>query len=237
VPEPEQGVGEPVSAQPHAQPATEARTEEEVSADFHRLYHTASDRTWQSTAWMGVNIQKLPTDLVTMQEIIFRTRPELIVETGVRRGGTTLYFASLFDLIGSGNVIGVDVDLADVEDRVRSHERVELVEGSSVDPSIVEHVKQRAAGKRVMVDLDSDHSAGHVRDELEVYAPLVSPGCYLIVEDTNLNGNPVVPEFGPGPKEALDDWLATGPPFDVDTEAERLFVTFNPGGYLRRREG
>ena len=208
----------------------------QVADEFHRMYHSASEQTWASTTWMGVNIQKLPMDLVALQEIIVATRPDLIIETGVRRGGTTLYYANLFDLLGSGSVLGVDIDLGDVHDSTSGHDRVELIEGSSVDPAVVEQVRARAAGKRVMVDLDSDHSAGHVRGELDAYAPLVSPGCYLVLEDTNLNGNPVVPEFGPGPAEALADWLSTDPPFDVDSRPERLLVSFNPGGYLRRRE-
>jgi cephalosporin hydroxylase len=97
-------------------------------------------------------------------------------------------------------------------------------------------VRRRADGlERVWVILDSDHSAAHVRAELEAYADVVTPGGYLIVEDTNVNGHPAAPEFGPGPTEAVRDWLKTAPPFDADASCERFLVTLNPGGFLRRR--
>jgi cephalosporin hydroxylase len=211
------------------------RDAESVVDEFHRLFHYASKHTWETTTWMGTLVQKLPMDLVILQEIVHETRPDLIVETGVRYGGTTLFFANLFDLLGAGRVIGIDTDLSDTRTNVRDHPRVTLIEGSSTDPAVVARVTEDAKGKRVMVDLDSDHSAEHVLAELRALAPLVSPGCYLVVEDTNLNANPVVPEFGPGPAEALAEWLAEEPPFVVDSSRERLLVSFNPGGYLRRR--
>ena len=86
-----------------------------------------------------------------------------------------------------------------------------------------------------MVILDSDHSRDHVLRELELYAPLVTPGCYVVVEDTNVNGHPVVPRFGPGPMEAVQEYLATTDAFEVDRSREKLLLTFNPSGYLRRR--
>ncbi len=86
-----------------------------------------------------------------------------------------------------------------------------------------------------MVILDSDHSRDHVLRELELYSPLVTPGCYLVVEDTNVNGHPVSPEFGPGPMEAVEAFLETTNDFEVDRSREKLLLTFNPSGYLRRR--
>ena len=86
-----------------------------------------------------------------------------------------------------------------------------------------------------MVVLDSDHTRDHVAEELRLYAPLVTSGCYLVVEDTNVNGNPVLPEFGPGPQEAVAEFLAQTDDFEVDHEREKLMLTFNPNGYLRRR--
>jgi cephalosporin hydroxylase len=215
-----------------------ARTPKAVADDFHRLYYELPERTWLNTRWLGVRAQKLPLDLWVLQEIIFETRPDLIVETGVYEGGSTLFVASVLDLLGAGEIISVDIDLSRVDDRVRSHPRVTLIEASSTDPSVVERIEAAAHGRRTMVDLDSDHSATHVLGELRSYANLVSEGCYLVVEDTNVNENPVLPGFGPGPMEAMDEWLAAdSPPFQRDLDREKYMFTFNPRGYLRRVSG
>jgi cephalosporin hydroxylase len=116
------------------------------------------------------------------------------------------------------------------------HPRVTYLRGSSTDPEVVAQVRRRAeAVERVMVILDSDHSEAHVFDELCQFGPLVTPGCYLIVEDTIVNGNPVLPDFGPGPAEAVDRYLAREPSlFAVDRSREKFHLTFNSGGYLRK---
>ena len=202
-------------------------------SEFNRLYYDR--RVWAGgTLWLGVVTQKLPSDLWTMQEIIVETRPEILVEAGVSRGGSTLYYAGLFDLLGEGEIIGIDIDLSHVPDWVAAHPRITLLEGSSTGDEVLAAVRERVAGKRVMVTLDSDHSAEHVAGELRAYSPLVSEGCYLVVEDTNLNGHPVRGDFGPGPMEALDEWLAEAPPFVRDPTREKFLATFNPAGYLRR---
>jgi cephalosporin hydroxylase len=206
---------------------------------FVSLYHQLRDQTLGRTRWLGVSVVKSPTDLVILQEIIAETRPNLIIETGVLAGGSTYYLATLFDLIGiDGKVIGVDVDLSAVSPYIADHPRVELIEGSSTDPAVVATLRERAEGRRVMVDLDSDHRAEHVGGELRALAPLVSPHCYLVVEDTWM-GRTVRFDQGPGPAEALDAWLAEGQPFEVDRWRERLLLTGMAGGYLRRlgREG
>ena len=206
---------------------------------FVSLYHQLRDQTLGRTRWLGVSVVKSPTDLVILQEIIAETRPNLIIETGVLAGGSTYYLATLFDLIGiDGKVIGVDVDLSAVSPYIADHPRVELIEGSSTDPAVVATLRERAEGRRVMVDLDSDHRAEHVEGELRALAPLVSPHCYLVVEDTWM-GRTVRFDQGPGPAEALDAWLAEGQPFEVDRWRERLLLTGMAGGYLRRlgREG
>lgn len=218
-------------------PDTQEGSREQVVAEFERLFYESAERTWHTVTWMGVPAFKLPLDLWAFQEIVFETRPDLIVEAGVDHGGTTLFFASLLDLIGEGHVIGIDIDLSKVDELVRSHPRITLVEGSSAAPEVQAQLELAARGRRVMVDLDSDHSARHVQAELRALSPLVSPGCYLVVEDTNLNGNPVREDFGPGPAEALEQWLSTDPPFDVDRSRERLLATWNRNGYLRRRGG
>jgi len=202
---------------------------------FHRLYYDSElvGGTWGDTHWLGVHVGKTPPDLWTYQEIVVETRPDLIIETGTFKGGSALFFASLFDLLGRGEIVTIDVD--DREGRP-AHDRITYLHGSSTDPEIVARMQSRAGeADRVMVVLDSDHRDQHVLDELRAYCGLVSQGCYLVVEDTNINGHPVVPEFGPGPGEALDVFLAENDDFVVDESREKFLLTFNPGGYLRRR--
>src|SRR5215475_1141413 len=141
--------------------------------------------------WMGVPIIQLPADVMATQEVIWSTKPDVIIETGVARGGSVLFMASLLELIGKGKVIGVDIDIrAHNRESVERHsmaKRVHLIEGSSTDPAIV--AKVRAAipeGASVMAVLDSDHGRDHVLAELRSYAPMVTKDCYLVVADTLL---------------------------------------------------
>jgi len=201
---------------------------------FTQLYHELREQTLGRTRWLGRSVVKSPMDLLMLQEIVAETRPNLIIETGVLAGGTTYFLASMLDLLEiNGTVVGVDIDLRGAGPHIAEHPKIELIEGSSTDPDVVARIAERAAGKRVMVDLDADHSAAHVARELELLAPLVSPGCYLVVEDTWI-GRAVRTEWAPGPADALDEWLAAGQPFEVDRWRERLLLTHNPGGYLRR---
>ena len=180
-------------------------------------------------------IVKTPMDILTLGEVIVQTRPELIVESGAFAGGSALYYATLLELLGGeGRVIAIDLDFIAVPEIVRAHPRVELVQGSSVDPAVLSRVRAAARGRRVMVDLDSDHASHHVLAELRALASLVTPGCYLIVEDTWLGGRPVNPDAAPGPSDALDAWLAEGQPFEVDCWRERMLLTGFPRGYLLR---
>lgn len=206
----------------------------EVVARFTELYHELRDQTLGRTRWMGVSVVKSPMDLLIFHEIVAETRPDLIIETGVLAGGTTYYLATLLDLLQiDGQVIGIDVDLSAVSQHIAEHPKVHLIEGSSTDPAIVDDVRGRAQGRRVMVDLDADHRAEHVAAELRALAPLVTPQCYLVVEDTWF-GRTVRFDQGAGPADALAEWLAEGQPFEVDRWRERLLLTANAGGYLRR---
>ena len=201
---------------------------------FHRLYYYAQLRggTWADTRWLGTRLGKCPLDLFCYQELIFETRPELVIETGTFEGGSALYFATLFDLMGIGRVVTIDVQPREGRPE---HERITYLTGSSTAPEILEQVRSLAtdAGE-VLVVLDSDHSRDHVLDELRAYGELVTIGGYMIVEDTNVNGHPVLPEFGPGPMEAVERFLAEDDRFAVDKSREKFLMTFNPSGYLRR---
>ncbi len=206
----------------------------EAVSRFTELYHELRNQTLGRTRWLGVTVVKSPMDLLILQEIIAETRPDLIIETGVLAGGSAHYMSTLLDLLQiDGQVVGIDVDLSLVSPHIADHPKVELIEGSSTDPDIVAMLRERAEGRRVMVDLDSDHSADHVGRELRALAPLVSPGCYLVVEDTWI-GKTVLFDEGPGPAEAVAQWLAEGQPFEIDRWRDRLLLSHNPGGYLRR---
>jgi len=186
---------------------------------------------WGKTHWLGAQVAKNPLDLWVFQEIVAETRPDVIVETGTFRGGSALYFASICELLRSGEVISIDVEPMSADYPL--HSRITYLGGrSSIDPAVVEEVQGIVGGRRAMVVLDSDHSQDHVAAELEAYAPLVGRGCYLIVEDTNVDE--VRKDLPPGPIKAVDDFLARTPGFEVDPEREKWVITFNPRGYLRR---
>jgi cephalosporin hydroxylase len=199
---------------------------------FHRLYYESEDSTWKDTWFLGVRTAKCPLDLWVYQEILFELRPEVIVECGTAYGGSALYLARTCDLIGTGRVVTIDV----VEEPDRpTHPRITYLNGSSTAPEILERVIHEVKGSApVLVLLDSDHRRDHVLAEMRAYAPLVTPGSYLVVEDTNVNGHPVLPAFGKGPWEAVDEFLRANDRFVRDESREKFLLTFNPGGFLRR---
>jgi cephalosporin hydroxylase len=205
-------------------------------AAFHRLYYgrgRGERHRWSETYWLGVPCQKCPLDLWIYQEILFEMRPDLVVETGSAAGGSALYLASILDLLGKGQVLSIDIK--DHEQRP-AHPRVTFLRGSSTAAPVVEEVSRRADQRRVLVILDSDHGKDHVLAELRAYSRLVSEGGYLIVEDTNVNGHPVQKKHGPGPAEAVAQFLDECTDFEVDRAREKFLLTFNPSGYLRRRK-
>lgn len=209
------------------------RSQRSVVEEFHRLYYYdgSTGGTWSDTRWFGCRVLKCPLDLWVYQEILFETRPDLIVETGTCNGGSAYYLAMICDQLRQGEIVTIDIEAK--PDRPQ-HPRIQYWQASSTAPETLERVKQAAAGRRVMVILDSDHSQRHVANELELYSPFVGVGGYLVVEDTNLNGHPINPEHGPGPMEAVDAFLARHPGFQRDPAREKFHMTFNPRGYLKR---
>jgi len=204
-----------------------------IVRQFHRLYYHSLERTWKDTYYRGVTIWKCPLDLWLYQEVLHDLRPDLIVETGTAFGGSAYFLGDLCDTLGlDARIITVDVE--DKPDRPQ-HPRVTYVTASSTDPAVVAQVRDAVpAGGTVLVVLDSDHSRDHVLAELRAYADVVSVGSYVVVEDTNVNGHPAYPEFGPGPMEAVEAFLAEDDRFVVDEGKEKFFMTFNPRGYLRK---
>jgi cephalosporin hydroxylase len=200
--------------------------------------------------WMGVPIIQLPADVMATQEVIWSTKPDVIIETGVARGGSVLFMASLLELIGKGKVIGVDVDIrAHNRDSIERHpmtKRVVLIEGSSTDQEVIAEIRaQIPDSASVMVVLDSDHSRDHVLAELRSYGPMVTPGCYLVVADTILGrldytqtprNRSQVWLRGNEPLSALNAYLEETERFEVDPVLNgKLILSSSPGGYLRCR--
>lgn len=212
--------------------------------------------------WLGRPIIQFPQDMVAMQELVWRVRPDLIIETGIAHGGSLVLSASLLalldmcDAIEAGasidprasarKVLGVDIDIrAHNRAAIEAHpmsSRIAMIQGSSIDPGVVAQVKAFASTyKRVLVCLDSMHTHDHVLEELKAYAPLVSSGSYCVVFDTIVEDMPRgffsdrPWDVGNNPKTAVQQWLATDPGFVVDVDLERkLQVTVAPRGFLRR---
>jgi cephalosporin hydroxylase len=203
-----------------------------AEAYFRWFYDTG---VWKHVHYRGARLLKSPSDLWNYQEIISALDVQWIVETGTWYGGSALFFADLLQARGArGKVITVDIDRS--VRQVGDHEKIEFVCGSSVDPDVVARIRSMLPPDRgrVFLILDSDHSRDHVYQELHAYVPLLVGGDYLVVEDTSVNGHPVLPEHGPGPWEALDDYLVEQPRALVnDVERERKFgFTVAPRGYF-----
>ena len=199
-------------------------------------------------SWLGRPIIQYPQDIVALQEIIWETKPDLIIETGIAHGGSLILSASILQLIGEdGHVLGIDIDIREhnrIEiERHPMSKRISMIQGSSIDKAIVEQVHAFAKGKKnIMVILDSNHTHEHVINELNAYAPLVSKGCYLIVFDTAVEDLPEDFDWGTrpwgkgnNPKTAVWEFLKTHDEFVIDSSIHnKLLITVAPDGYLKR---
>jgi cephalosporin hydroxylase len=223
----------PVCAEP------ELDEEERRTADrFHDIYYSKLDegRGLHTIvlSWIGREMLKCPLDLWVYQEMIVINRPDVIMETGTYKGGSALFLANICDLVGHGEIVTIDIDTTHQPIRPL-HPRITYLSGCSTSPDILARVEGILKGRtNVMVILDSDHRRDHVLAELRSYHRFVPLGGYLIVEDTNLNGHPTYPGFGPGPREAVDTFLAETSSFIADRTRERFILTMNPRGFLRR---
>ena len=199
-------------------------------------------------SWMGRPIIQYPQDMIALQEIIWQIKPDLIIETGIARGGSLIFSASMLQLIGKGSVIGIDIDIRK-QNRIEIEKhsmfkRIKMIEGSSIDQKVVKKVYQLAENKKqILVILDSNHSHEHVLQELELYSPLVSKNGYLIVFDTVIEdiSTPQTKSHqkrpwskGNNPKTAVKSFLKTNNRFIIDKEIDnKLMITVAPCGYLK----
>ena len=208
---------------------------EEGQAYLRWYYETA---VWKRLSYRGVRTLKNPLDMWNYQEIIAEHGIEWVVETGTRHGGSALFFADLLAARGApGLVISVDVEHDSLQ--IPTHEKIRLLKGDSASPAILQAIENLIPEKRapMFVILDSDHRKSHVLRELQAYVPLMRPGDYLVVEDSCVNGHPVRPDFGPGPMEAIEDFLRAHPgDLLADSPREEKFgCTFAPRGYYLKK--
>lgn len=206
----------------------------DIVNEFHKLYYASARKglTWGNNNFLGIPIQKCPFDQMVYQEIIYNLKPDLIIETGTAYGGNALFMASICDLINKGEVVTIDIVNTG---KLPDHKRISYLLGSSIDDSIIKKLKEYTKKKKtILVILDSNHTRDHVFKELELYSNFVSLNSYIIVEDSNINNNPVYPDHGPGPMEAIQDWIGKNSDFVIDKTMEKHLFSFNPNGYLQR---
>ena len=206
---------------------------------FHRLYYEG--RVVGTPQWMGTFVLKNPMDLWDYQEIIVATRPDVIIETGTAWGGSALFFATICDMIGHGRVISIDhitnipalyrwvfgQECEVPSTRRPVHPRITYVSGDVLDQEVRDKVREMVHGT-VMLSLDSHHDAGHVLEELRLWSPLVTVGCYCVIEDTNMGGHPVEEAPWHGPYDATVAFLQETQEFVLDwSMTERFLMSYN----------
>jgi cephalosporin hydroxylase len=211
----------------------------EKQNELMKLFHDIP--IWRHMWFQNVQIGKNPLDLWMMQEIFYQLRPDFVVEAGTWRGGSALYWAYTLNGLGLEKSRVLTVDVQDLTKTAASNplwkKYVTFFLGSSTDPKIVSDIAGLVKGHTAIVVLDSDHSMKHVLDELHAYWNLVPRGSYLVVEDTHIDGVPTEPDAGPGPLAAVQKFLTEpeGKNFEQDFTREAFLMTFNPGGWLKRK--
>ena len=229
---------------------------ERIKNNIHDLKLQQSSKTFMENtirvkysynfSWMGRPIIQYPQDIIAMQEIIWNVKPDLIIETGIAHGGSLIFYASMLELLGGeGTVLGIDIDIREHNrQEIEKHpmfKRITMIEGSSIDKSVIEKVRKCAQGKkRVLVCLDSLHTHDHVLQELEAYTPFVTRGSYCVVFDTIVEDLPdeysVERPWGKGnnPKTAVWEFLKNNDRFVIDKKIEnKLLITVAPDGILK----
>jgi cephalosporin hydroxylase len=207
-----------------------------------RYYHLWYYNTlvWQQTTWMSVHTYKSPMDMWNYQEILVSLQPSLLIEFGTCDGGSALFFSSVMRQIGRPYVVvSVDIEASRISDRTKADPNIRLLTMSSASPEaqqLIKTLRQKSPGPAFAI-LDSDHSKQHVLAEMISLRDILVAGDYLVVEDSNVNGHPVIKSFGPGPYEAIQEYFRMFPmDYEHDFDRERKFgFSFAPNGFLRRR--
>lgn len=208
---------------------------------------TCERKLMYEPSWLGIPIIQYPGDIVAMQELIWKVRPDLIIETGVAHGGSAIFYASVLELIGKGRVVAIDVEIRKYNRvAIEAHplsKRIHLIEGNSIDPAVVEQVGVGAKeAKTVLVTLDSNHSYEHVLKEMELYGPMVTGESYMVAMDGAQGQVHDIPSGKEewredNPLRAIKTFLAAnGDQWEIDNNFTRFGVTSNPSAHLRRKE-
>lgn len=199
--------------------------DDELKRSYYRYIHTSLNGK-REPRWRGVRVVKFPSDLILYSQVIQKRKPDFIIETGTAYGGSAMFFADMLTLINSeGHVITIDVKAA----RNPEHDRVEYLNGSSVDPEIVEKVKEIVGQSMVMVVLDSDHSTKHVLKEMDLYAPIVTSGQYMVVEDCwTRHEKPYAPYY------AVEEFLKKNNDFRRYNLEKQFIFAVTRDGWLRK---
>lgn len=208
--------------------------------EYHKLYDKA--KIWSENYWLKIPCWKLPMDMQVVQELIVKTRPDYIVETGTAYGGSAAFYASICELIDHGKVITIDIENKIMLDEIGKYKfsnRIEFINGGSTNQITVDKVMNSIGDNRnCIVILDSWHTEEHVLKEMEIYSELVPVGGYMIVEDTHAGnpGNPITWQWDDkGPMEAVNKWMSERKDeWIIDWECEKHLLTFNQKGYLCR---
>lgn len=206
--------------------------EENLDMPLGRILPIIQDGIMERTTYFGVKTLKSPIDAWIYQEIVFETKPDVIVEIGNAHGGGALLLAHLCDMIGKGRIIGLDLSHKTVPESVKAHPRITFIEGDACQNfENVEHLI--SDDERVLVIEDSAHTFDNTLNVLRLYSRLIKLGDYFIVEDGICHhGLDIGPE--PGPYEAIEAFIKENVDFEVDRSRERFLITWNPKGYLRR---
>jgi cephalosporin hydroxylase len=227
----------PIGQQPAPFAAGSHPSTSSEPTEYHNWYYTT--QVWMTTTWLGVKCRKWVGDMWNYQEILFALKPSLVIEFGTCYGGSAMFFASVMRQTGQPfRVLSVDISHDILDPAARCDSDILFIESSSAAPAVAEHIeslKTQFPGK-IFAILDSDHSMSHVLAEMKLLRPLLSAGDYLIVEDSNINGHPVLPASGPGPYEAIEAYEHEFPDdYTHDQARENKFgFTFAPNGFLIR---
>jgi cephalosporin hydroxylase len=207
---------------------------------------TVHNKLMYEPSWLGIPIIQYPGDIIMMQELIWKIRPDVIVETGFAHGGSAIFYSSMLELLGRGKVISVEIEIRKYNEvAVNGHpmsKRMEQVVGSSIDPDVVQQVKDLIGeGRKVLVTLDSNHSHDHVLRELELYSPLVADDSYIVAMDGLQRYVYDIPRGQSewqqdNPHTALHDFITKNPEWEIDPHYNRLKITSNPDAFLRRKK-